>query len=81
MVGRRRWCAGLLQLRPAPDHSTLCWFFHHKITERLLVRLLALSLPPYNPHRNHQRVVAVDSTVFEAGHCSRYYRWRTKRRQ
>src|SRR5436309_10803856 len=26
---------GLLQLRQAPDHSTLCWFFHHKVTERL----------------------------------------------
>lgn len=72
---------GLLQLRLAPDHSTLCWFFHHKVTDRLLVRLLALSLPPYDSRRNRRRVVAVDSTGFEAGHCSRYYRWRTKRRQ
>ena len=72
---------GLLHLRLAPDHSTLCWFFHHKMTARLLVRLLALSLPAYDPQRNRQRIVVVDSTGFEAGHCSRYYRWRTKRRQ
>lgn len=71
---------GLLRLRQAPDHSTLCWFFHHKINERLLTRLLALCLPPYDPRQNRHRLVAVDSTGFEAGHCSRYYRWRCGRR-
>jgi len=72
---------GILQLRLAPDHSTLCWFFHHKVSDRLVARLLALSLPPYDPRHNRRRVVAVDSTGFEAGHCSRYYRWRTGRRR
>lgn len=72
---------GILQLRCAPDHSTLCWFFHHKVTDRMLAHLLALSLPPYDPRHHRRRVVAVDSTGFEAGRCSRYYRWRTKRRQ
>ena len=70
---------GLLQLRQAPDHSTLCWFFHHKVNERLLARLLALCLPPYDPQQNRRRVVTLDSTGFEAGHCSRYYRWRCGR--
>jgi hypothetical protein len=71
---------GLLQIRQPPDHSTLCWFFHHKVNERLLARLLALCLPPYDPRHNRRRVVALDSTGFEAGHCSRYYRWRCGRR-
>ena len=71
---------GILRLRQSPDHSTLCWFFHHKVAERLLERLLGLSLPPLNPQQAPQRIVAVDSTGFEAGHCSRYYRWRSGRR-
>src|SRR5437879_4136021 len=71
---------GLLQLRQPPDHSTLCWFFHHKVTERLLGRLLALCLPAHDPRQNRRRVVAIYSTGFEAGRCSRYYRWRCGRR-
>src|SRR2546426_1297668 len=71
---------GLLHLRQPPDHSTLCWFFHHKVAERLLARLLSLSLPCYDPRQNRRRGGAVDSTGFETGHCSRYYRWRSGRR-
>jgi len=68
--------AHVLGLGRAPDHSTLCWFFQHKVPETLLDRLLWLSLRPLGRSCARRRVVAVDSTGFSVGHCSRYYRWR-----
>src|SRR5438445_8702527 len=68
--------AHILRLGAAPDHSTLCWFFHHKVNDTMLQRLLQRSLGPLDRQPVADRVVAVDSTGFSAGHCSRYYRWR-----
>ena len=65
----------ILGLKLPPDHSTLCWFFHHKLTLGLLQRLLRQSLR-VGPHWPQAGVVALDSTGFWAGHSSRYYRWR-----
>ncbi len=68
--------AHVLRLGRAPDHSTLCWFFQHKVEAPLLDRLLRLSLRPLGRESARQRVVALDSTGFTTDRCSRYYRWR-----
>lgn len=70
----------ILGLKLAPDHSTLCRFFHHKLTVARLQRLLRLSLSQW-PQRAMAAIVALDSTGFEVGHCSRYYRWRCRQRR
>jgi len=72
---------GWLNLRQIPEHWTLCRLFHHKVADWLLGHLLALSLPPCNPRLCRQRIMAVDSTGFEAARCSRYYRWHTQRQR
>ena len=70
----------ILDLKLPPDHSTLCWFFHHKLTIGLLQRLLRLSLTVW-PRPRQALVVALDSTGFWAGHSSRYYRWRCRQQR
>jgi hypothetical protein len=68
--------AHVLRLGRAPDHSTLCWFFQHKVEAPLRHRLLQLSLRALGRESARQQVVALDSTGFSTERCSRYYRWR-----
>jgi hypothetical protein len=62
-----------LGLRHVPDHSMLHWFARHKVTPRLLHRMLAQTLQQFPRRRRSRHTVAVDATGFTRGLTSRYY--------
>jgi len=64
---------GALALRDVPDHSMLHWFARHKVTPRLLQRLLARTAQLFRRPRRGRHVVAVDATGFSRRSASRYY--------
>lgn len=81
-----------LNLRQAPDHSTLWWFAQHKVTPELLQQALAETVrlleghvssgglsPGGPPRKGALRQVALDSTGLFLHHTSRYYEWRARR--
>ena len=62
-----------LELRDVPDHSMLHWFARHKVTPRLLQRLLERTTQLFRRPRRGRHVVAVDATGFSRRSASRYY--------
>ncbi|MFQ5857787.1 MAG: transposase [Anaerolineae bacterium] len=62
-----------LGLRHAPDHSMLHWFARHRVTPRLLQRMLAQTLRQFPHRRRGRHTVALDATGFTRGLTSRYY--------
>ena len=67
-----------LRLRRVPDYSTLCRFFHHKLSQPRLRALLQHTVRAGQRQQRGRATVALDSTGFEARHVSRYYRWRRR---
>jgi Transposase DDE domain len=70
-----------LGLPAVPDHSTLWWFGRHKVTPRLLARILTETVRLFQrvaPRRS--RTVAVDSTGFARAPASPYYQQRAGHR-
>jgi hypothetical protein len=70
-----------LGLPTVPDHSMLWWFSRHKVTSRLLERLLTETVRVFQraaPPRS--RMVAVDSPSFARAPASQYYQLRAGKR-
>ena len=62
-----------LALPAVPDHSMFHWFARHKVTPRLLQRMLTATLRSFAPRRRGRHIVAVDATGFSRRAASRYY--------
>ena len=70
-----------LGLPAVPNHSTLWWFGRHKVTPRVLARILTETVRLFQrvaPRRS--RTVAVDSTGFARAPASPYYQQRAGHR-
>jgi DDE family transposase len=71
----------VLGLYAVPDHSTLWWFSRHKVTPRLLTRVLTATVQLFQRAAvPRSRTVAVDSTGFARAPASPYYQQRAGQR-
>ena len=73
VIGASDRLPGMLQLRHAPDYSTLWRFAQAKVTSELIEQALAETVRLLPSFREEVRCVALDSTGLWTTHASRYF--------